>query len=360
MRKAISVLLMALMIFSLVPAAFAQNMIRAQEVDGEPTSTEPLRIRVRTVNATGNATPMPEVLPTKARLLKAREIAKERVEQARERYQTARQRYLTAKERYQNVKQKLTQAKAALRECREDDSEECQKTRRQVKGHSKEFLLNTADRVIQTLEKLKSKVESNEDLTEEEASEMIANIDEKISEIEDAQDVISNLDNESTNEEIRQAARTINNAWKRTRVVLKKSVGRLLNAKIGGIIAKSESLEAKLERIVGKLEEAGNDVTDLEDLIAKFGEKIDEAKTKWQEAKQKYVEAVTPGKVDEVMKEVNQKIKEAHEKLREAHQKLKEIMSKIREMKGSQEALEEAEDSEDEEETEVEDNETTE
>jgi len=372
-QKLITISLMAILVLSLLPGVLAQyGQVDGmqQEVQAGNDSVEPLRIRervqttaeiesndsveplrirerVRIINASDNATPMPVILPVRARLEKAREIAKEKIEQARERYQIAKEKYLKARERYQIAKEKITRAKTALKECKDGESEECVRIRQTIRSNSKDYLANIADKVIATLEKIKSKIESNEQLSEEEASDLLEKIDTEIQEVEDAKDVIQDLTNQSSAEEVREAVRTIKEAWKGTRVTLKKSVARLLNAKIGGIIVKSEQLEAKLQRILTRLEAAGNDVTNLEDLIDKFHNKIEEAKDKWEQARQKYAQAVKPGQIDEAMKEVNQKIREAHEKLKESHQTLKEIINKIREMKGAQEALEAEEEPED-------------
>lgn len=327
MKKLISVLVMAIFVLSLLPTAIAQDQIRSQE-----------RIQAVQVIST-NETPIPAVLPAKAELLRVREIAREKLQAARERYQAARERYIQAKERYQETKQKITSVRTTLRACKDAESEGCLKLRRQIRIHSGEFLLNIADRVLETLEKIKSKVESNEDLTEEEASDLLAKIEAKITEVSDAKGVIENLTNESSAEEIREAARTIKQAWKNTRVVLKKSVGRLVNARIGGIIVKLEHLKTKLIKISSRIEEAGENVRDLDELIDKFHSELEEAKNKWQLAKEKYAEAVTPGKIDELMKEANKYLREAHEKLKEAHKTLKEILIKIREKKGAEEAL---------------------
>ncbi|MBW2977562.1 hypothetical protein KY331_01835 [Candidatus Woesearchaeota archaeon] len=333
MKKSISILLMAIFVVSLLPVAIAEQ-------------ESPLRARYQVQVASGNATNA-DANQTRAtlreRFQNATPTTIQRIQTARERYQLAKERYLTARQRYQATKLKIQTAKTALSVCRDSESEKCVNIKQRIRAHSGEFLDNIADRVLATLDKIKSKVESNEDLTQEEMQDILSRIDAKIQEVTDAKDVIENLDNESTAEEIKEAARTIKQAWTRTRSVLKRSVGRLIGAKIGGIIVRAEHLETKLTRIVARLEEAGNDVSDIEDLMEKFNESIEEAKDKWELAKEKYAQAVTPGEVDELMKEVNQYLREAHEKLKESHRILKEIMKTIREKRGAQEAITAAE-----------------
>jgi DNA repair exonuclease SbcCD ATPase subunit len=340
MKRSILVFVLAILITGLLPSATAQNTGAAKYNN----------MQIQAINSNENGTPLTIKEKLRDQIQEARQITQGKLKAARERYQEAKQKYIQARERYQEAKQKITKARTALQACRDSESEQCISLRKQIKANSKEFLVNIADRVLATLEKIRSKVESNEDIDEEESASLLTNIDEKIAEIENAKETIEGLTNESSAEDIKEAAQTIREAWRKTRAVLKKSVGRLLNARIGGIIVKSEALGDKLERIKARLEESGNDMSDIKGLINKFNNEVEEAKAKWESAKQRYAEAVTPGEIDEIMKEVHEYIKEAHQKLKEAHQTLKEIMQKIREKKGAQEALEAEEESGEEEE----------
>ncbi len=245
MKKIFAILVLAILVFSMLPAVIAHSSVQIMPAKALATDVEDVE---ETVDESEEETEEDvedetEVLPLRARLANARQIAADKMEQARQRYQEARQRYTRAKERYQEVKLNLGEAKGILARCGEDETEECITAGRQVRIHARDFLLNTADRVLDVLEKLKAKTEANEDLSEEQAAEILADLDARIEEIEDAKAVIENLGNESTKQEIKEAAQTIKQAWSKTRLVMKRSAGRLVNAKIGGIIVKSDHLE---------------------------------------------------------------------------------------------------------------------
>lgn len=306
MKKIISILILMMIVLSIVPMAFANND------DAGP-----------------------------------RTIIKERLEQARANYQIAKERYQNARERYQNAKQNIDDIRAKVQACKNDDSSDCSQIRRQVKSNSKDFLSSSADKILEVLEKIKSKVESSEDLSEEDAQEILDDIDAKIAEVEDAKSVIENLNNESSSEDIKAAVQTIRDAWKDTRLTMKWSVGRLLNGRISTILANSERLGEKLQDMITKLEEKGYDATDLNGLMDDYNANIEEAKNNYDLAKEKYQEAKTVQDYDEVLREANDYIKQAHERLKLAHKTVKEIVQQIREKAGSLEEAEAGTDSED-------------
>jgi hypothetical protein len=293
------------------------------------------------------------------RFQRAREITQQQILQARERYQTAKQEYQSARERYQTAKENINRAKSTIARCKEDENEKCTQARTQIKAHSREFLLNTADKVLNVLEQLKAKVEANEDLTEEEAAEMLADLDEQIQEIEAAKAVIEDLDEESTKEDIQEAAKTIKQAWAKTRVVVKKSAGRVVNAKVGGILVQIEQVKIKLDRIIEKLRSEGYEIHGIEAIYADFDDELGKARENYEKARELYESDVEPGEVDEMMKQANQYMREAHKYIKYAHNMLRNLVINIKGLKDGQRLLEtpvdeDEEEPEDEEEIEVE------
>jgi len=322
MKKIIPILFLSILIMGLLPAVFAQEATqirnRIQAISTESENATPVRTTIR------------ERLQT----------ARQNILEARERYRIARAGYKEAKENYIDAKQKMTAARTRVRECFNNESEECVQLRQRVNSHYQDFLINLADRVLNAFDKIGERVE-NSNITDEEKEDILADIAEATLKVENARAVIENLTNESTKEDIREATQTIKDAWRETRVVLKKSTGRLINARIGLIIVKAEQLEIKMQRIADKLTDLDEeiDVSDLDNLTEKFGEAVDEAKEKWEKAKEKYAEATTPGEVDELMKEANQYVREAHQKLKEAHEILKDYFRALMNKKRANEAL---------------------
>jgi chromosome segregation ATPase len=319
-KKFSAIFVLAIFLLSMIPMAFAE----------EGTAEEGTRLRLQqrvhaeegeTIEGPANATPM----LLRARTQEQLETAKEHIASARERYQLAKEHYLSVKEAYMAKKAVFLEAKEKYRNCRGVDSEECDVKRSDVKSKAQPYLLKVADLVLKELEKVKAKVEASEDLSEEEIAEIVADLDEKIQEVEDAKSVIENIDEDSTREEINDAAKTIREAWSHTKVSLKRHAGRMVNARLGNIVHRTEMLETKLEKTRDRLEAKGLDVSELDNMIDEFNSLIDTAKEKYKE------------------------LTEAKEALQEAKELLREIVQEIKDLnKGSLEV--EADESEEEEE----------
>lgn len=330
MKKIMTALLLTMVFFGLMPFASAREDV------------EPIRYKTMDVE-NGSEETRPVLISADANMTQLKERIQERVELARERYVQAKERYQTVKQNYIQARERINQTKEAYNACKGETTEECDQIRTNAKTQSKEFLKNSADRVTAMLQKVKERISASEDLTDEEVAERVAEIDAKIAEIEEAQDTIGNLDNESTNAEIRAAVGKINQAWKRSQTVMKRQVGDLTNEKIGGIVVKSEKLSERLQNAIGKLEEQGEDVSELEDLMEDFNGKVESANENQEKAREQYRIAKTPGKTDEAMQTANRYMQEAHKQLQEAHSTLSQMLRQIKQTRQGQEALEEAE-----------------
>jgi chromosome segregation ATPase len=326
MKKKLSALfVLSVFLLSMIPLAFAEtgsgSSARPVAVathyragSGEPGSNEsPAQMTVREklrqrFNET-NKTMLKQRI--QQHVMAKRMITKEKLDAAKDRYKLAKQHYLTAKKAYLGQKGNFTKAKEAYKNCKDDDSEECGKKRKQLKQNAKPHLLKAADLVLKELEKMKERVQASEDLSDEEVARIVAEIEQTISDVEDAKDTIENLDENSTNDEYNAAAKTIRDAWKKARMKLKKHAGRLVNARLGNIILRTEKLEKRLYNARDKLEEKGMDVSTLDEKLDEFSDKLDTAADKYNEARSKWSDANTPGEVDDVAKDVHALLGEA-------------------------------------------------
>lgn len=275
---------------------------------------------------------------------KARIVAKQKLAKARLNYVRAKEHYLNAKKNYVNTKNKFLTVKTELKKCKGDDSEECIEKRRLIRAHSREHLLRIADLILKELDKIKNKIESSEDLSEEEASELLSKINEKISKIEEAKAIIENLSEESTKEEVQDAAKLIKKAWIQTKYIAKRAVGKLINSRIGGIIVKSKQLEIKLNRILERMTEQGKDTSKVESLVEDFNSMLESARENYEKAVEKYKEArLATENIDEIIKEAHSYMKQAHIDLKDAHKILKDIFMELKQQ-GVEKELESVED----------------
>ncbi len=370
MRNKLSALfVLSMFLLSMIPLAFAENTAKAEPMlyragdtsagDAQDNETEtgetdtaaeepviaPVAIsakqRVRTAvkDAKTDAVSVKARVRTtvRERLAEApvalkRNIVEAQLTKARDQYELFKQRYLTAKEKYTTQKARFLEAKDAYKNCKGSDSTECGEKRDQIRSQAKPHLVNAADLVLNELEKTKAKVQASEDLSEEEIAEIVADIDENIQEVEDAKAVIDSLDDDSTNQEINEAAKTIRNAWQKAKMALKKHAGRLVNARLGNIIHRTEMLEKRFYTARDNLVERGLDVSALDDSLEEFSAHLDTAADKYLKARSLWSDANTSGEVDDAASQVKGLLDEAKDELKEAKDLLRDIVREIKQL----------------------------
>jgi len=363
MRKIIIYLIIALFLVSVVPAEPTITSIR----DKPAVTTRNFAAAKNTATETPEEclARLSEISPdaseeslkkrcalkkvTTKRLKTARKITKAKLTIAKENYQNAKKRYQTARENYLTAQNKFKDAKKKIEACKDQDTDECSQLRDQIRERARESLLKTADRILEHLNKIKAKVDSSEDLSDEEAAEILKKIDEMIQEIEDAK---STIETSEDKDEILEAAKTIKQSWVRIKKRLAIHTGRIVNARIGGIIVRVKQLETKLEKILDRMEDKGIDTSEVQSLVDEFNVKIEEAQSNYESALDKFKEAVSAEDVEtahELAKEGHRYMKAAHESLKEAQKLLRDIVRSIKQSGGQQDLTAVAE--EDEEET---------
>lgn len=264
---------------------------------------------------------------------KARAIQKEKIEGARDKFVNAKEKYSDAKEKYQDARLKFNETKEKIAECK--NTTECAQLRETIITQAKEQLLNTADVMTEHLNKLISKIESSEDLTDEDAVESIKKINAQISEIEA---IKAKIEAAQTKEEITAAAKELKTKWLAIKNRAEIYAGRVVNARIGGIIVKSKQLETKLSNILERMAEKGKDTSIAQSLIADFNAKLDEARIHYNLSIEKFKEAKaneTPN--SDLIKEAQDHMKDAHKALQEAQKILKDIVKAIKDANGKEE-----------------------
>lgn len=345
MKKQITVFMLFLVALGMMPFAAAANTAASDrmkatdsnyETAGNESDSVLARSRIRNESMDSNGSQI-------------RERAENRAETAKQRYQTAKEKYQDAKERYAQAKEKVEDSRGKYQSCKGNQTEECDSVRAKVKSNTKDMLENSAERITAMIEKIKLRINSSESFNESEAEEMMSKLDARIADIQEAKSVIENLDNESTEEEIREAVSTIQQAWNRSQGVMKLQVGKLANEKIGGIVVKSEKLSERLQNAVETLKEDGEDTSEIESFVQDFNANVENAKQLHEMAREQYQKSAEGEDADEAMKQANQYMKEAHSKLKEAHSILVKIQKQIRETRKGMSALEETEGNESEE-----------
>ena len=124
------------------------------------------------------------------------------------------------------AEEKISERRRLLLAAKESGDEDA------VIDHAKQGLLRAADAIIAHLEKVKSKAQESEQLSEEEVNGIVADLDAKIAEINDAKAAVEAA---TTKEEIREQAKKINAAWKRIKAKAEQHARNLVNENVRGI-----------------------------------------------------------------------------------------------------------------------------
>src|SRR3989344_3211017 len=240
------------------------------------------------------------------------------------------------RERFENARQKFDDAKDEMDESRESLQEA--KKKRDANAtfeHSKAYVIKSAEAMISHLEKLKLKIQENENINGSTEARIVAQIDVQISEI--AQ-IKAEAEASTTKEQIKEAASKLRAKWGRLQNLIKFYSDRIVAARVRGIVNQGLVLEKRIENILQKAEEKGIDVNVSAELDM-FSTKIELSTSKHQQAQAKLSEAfelrlkVEPAdseKVKSLMEGANKLLKESREAIKEAHEVLKELVKKIR------------------------------
>ena len=332
-RKILPILLLVIFLVSLFPATLAQNTGNKNKLaattsdDTSDTATERPRLNQIRIQEDIRAQ-IKEAIAAKEPI-RVRAINQEVVQN----YIQAKNEFIKARQLQQSAREKFNNAKVKYNECEDSETGECDQVRENIKAGAKNFLGNSADAIIKHLEKIKAKIESDERLTEEEATELVAEIDSKIEEIEEAQ---ATAESAETKEEIVAAAKAVNAAWKPIKNRALYWVGRLINARMGGIIVKVEHLEERIIKTLDKMEANGKDVSGIDTLLDEFHALLTSAKDNFDLAKENYLQFKETGEktyLDEGKEYMNL----ARKDVESAHSKLKDIVRAIKEANGTEE-----------------------
>jgi len=254
--------------------------------------------------------------------VRARSIAKDRIENAREDFAKAKDRYKDAREKLNSERTELKESRDAYKECADKDSTECDQKKKDAITHAKRTLTHMANAILEHLEKAKQRINEAEDLSEEEAKDLLTKIENHQAAIKDSLAKIDALPEDATPEQIREVAKTIKDMWKEIRSVMKKTVGRLVNAKVGAVIVRSRHLQVDLDRVLARMAEAGKDTSAVESLVDQFNTQLSESKLSYEKAQ----ELFRTDKVDEAQRAMSA----AHNSVKQAHQTLMQIFRTLK------------------------------
>ncbi len=253
--------------------------------------------------------------------LARRDIPEAKLAQLRERFDKA-------KEEFKEAKDELNDARKKLKEARDKKDENA------TLEHAKDYVLHTADALISHLGKIKAKVQESENIPDERETQIVAEIDAQIAEVNQ---IKADAQAATTKEQIKEAAKKLHDKWKKLKHIIRLHAERIVAARVEGLVNQNLVLEKRLEHVLAQTKEKGIEVDVSAELNA-FSEKIATAKDKYTQAQAKLsamldlkASNATEEQIKATADEAKALLKEARDAIKEAHDILKTIVKKIKE-----------------------------
>jgi len=253
-----------------------------------------------------------------------RKITQAKFKNAKKNYEDAKARYVQIRTRFKEAQENFEEFKERVQECKDDTSSSCERWRTDAKVKSKEYMLNVIEVLSNKLTELKGKLESSENIGDDEEADKIAKIDKLLDELDDVKVKVDALTEESPREEYHAVALELQEITKRVRYRYEHHNERLIHRKMGEIIVRANHLEKKLEQFLSRLNNAGVDTSKYDEKVDEFSEIVENARTSYEEGLDLFEQAKDE-KDRELIKQSHKKFKEAHRYLQEAHKILMEI-----------------------------------
>lgn len=202
------------------------------------------------------------------------------------------------------------------------DSTECTSLRDQARGEAKVFLTSVVDRMLTALNNAKAKIEANDAMDATAKQAALDGLNARIDAVTAVKAKIDALAEQPTRDEVQEIAKELRTGWTESKKSLRMHVGKAVNARMAGIVVKSEKLSEKLNKAIEKLKAKGIDTSGIEADVAAFNTLITDAKVLQGEATQLFASGDVDG--------AQAKLQDARAKLKEAHEKLKAIVASLK------------------------------
>src|SRR3989344_2651179 len=339
-KKMFGVLVAALFVLSLLPFALAEDL-PANDVKDKVSEVKDKKEKINDFK---------EAIKEQSGKV---ETAKDHVEEAKKALKEVKDReeYTKAKGILIEARQNLVEKKDQLLEVRKEFNE-CKQNKECLMEHApyrivvRENLLRMADVVLAHLEQMKQRVELST-MTAEEKAQLKTGLEERMTKIREAKDLILNAGADATKEEINNAIKLIREAWKDTQKTLSQTKEKLNEASLGNVVEKLEKLESKFARVEQRLKEKGVNTAPLSEVLGEFKAKIAEARKEYETARQKFADSKIAGKTVEesraLVKESQEHKKTAFQAIRDAREILKQVVKQLRNLNAVKEVEKEIE-----------------
>lgn len=342
LQKMSAMLVLALFILGILPAGLADET----EVNEDDKENDDEKITKSKTEGKGKA--------SSKELKREIKTFQKDVKDAKEKYEKAKEQFKEAKEKQKEHLEKLHGLNKAVKGC-DAESENCTALKSELRLGVKNHLEKTVQVVERSLEKLRNKIESIEDLSEPEKESALSLIAEMELELNAAKLKIEGFTAETPKEEIRATIQELKDLTQKVNQLQRRMVGLLVNAKLRTLVGKHLDLHDAMQVRIDFLTEQGADVSALAEILAEFDVKVEELQADFKIAQEMWMNIDVTEDFDQFNRELREAQHDVRKDLQETRESLRDFVAAYRKIAADLKAENETEESE-----EAQENETSE
>lgn len=248
-------------------------------------------------------------------------------ERGRNNFGQIRKEYAQAKADFLTKKTEIAEIREQLNGCRASGGD-CEEEREQAKEASQEQLNNIVDLIQSSLEKIKERVEGS-DLPDNEKESLIEKINEADANIVEAIEKLEALGDEATASEIHDTVKYVKTTWDEVKPTFQWSITMIVNSQIEDLLGTVDITSELLEERITSLEAKGVDVTGLKEIFDNFKDSLDSAKSANDKAKDLASTVEDDEDVRNALEEMREYHTMAKENIGEAQEALRDLYTKM-------------------------------
>ncbi len=240
-----------------------------------------------------------------------------------------------AEESLKTAKEKLEKAQLIFKE----KKDEFKKTK--SLDSAKSYLTNLLDALTERVNKIKAKVESSKDLSEDRSKEVLADLDSVTTKISEWK---TKVGASKTKEELKPLLKELNEAWKQLDHRIRVHGWRLELEHFAGILNQATHLDNKISKLLAFAEKNNVTITDKETKLSNFESKLDSAKSSYEKSAESFKQLRdlvqnktannTTSDRKSLIDSIQTNLKEAKKNLKEARESLisitKDVVSQLK------------------------------
>ena len=255
------------------------------------------------------------------------ERVQEQIKEKKEKFMKAQEKYDEKMKQFQDKKEQLAGLEKKA-QCKEDN-QACQEKKLALKKGVQERLVHTIELIDSSLEKLLSKVEDSQTLTEQEKQETITRIKDLEMQLTAKKEKILALGNDVSGPELKAQIKELKKLWQDVQKEQRHILTSLISHKQENVVDIYALYGTKMEAQINLLAKQGADVAKLKEILATFREKVAKLKAASESARMAWETAKSQG-TPEAMKEAHSIQKQFQDVSKETKVVLRELLSEFK------------------------------